>query len=475
MSPRETGGSNRLFWKLFFSFWVALILFAAAVILAASFYVDRLRAQQNSATPFQEYARHIESAQAAADGAGIEGLRQWARRVDGAELIPMLAIDENGRDVLDREVSPRAMLHLRRHIQSRDPADADARPAVRLADGRAFWLFPDFQNVTLGRFLGRPRVIAVPLLAAALAGALVCLMLARYLAAPIERLRRATQAYAGGDFSHRVGPTLGKRRDEIVDLAFALDDMAERLDALLRAQRHLLRDISHELRSPLARVQAALGLARQRAGGAAEAEFDRIEREAERLGDLIGQILSVSRLDTDGNVALNVEPVALDELLAEIVQDAAIEAGTRGCSIKLSTPASATLDGDPALLHSAVENVLRNAIRYTAPGSAVTVTLVAQNGGEKGYVLRVEDCGPGVAHDMLARIFEPFVRVGDARDSTSGGHGLGLAIAQRAVRAHGGRIQAENRREGGLAVVIHLPAGSATVHKATDRRAAAVL
>lgn len=449
---------NRLFWKLFLSFWIALILFAAAVILSASLYVDSMRARQDAAGPYEHFARHLGSAQSAAQSAGIDGLRRWARDIDRSELIPILLIDADGRDLLDRDVSPRALAHLRRHQQSPEADEDKPRPAVRLDDGRQFWLVPDFQSVTLGRFLGRPRVIAVPLLAAAMAGALVCLLLARYLAAPIERLRRATLAYASGDFSQRVGPTLGRRRDEIVDLALALDHMAERLDTLMRAQRHLLRDVSHELRSPLARVQAALGLARQRAGGAAEAELDRIEREAERLNDLIGQILSVSRLDCDGDVALRVEMVELHEMLAELVGDAAIEARSRNCSVELEATALGAIDADPALLHSAFDNVLRNAIRHTETGTTVTVSLAAESGSGDAFVVCVEDRGPGVEEDMLPRIFEPFVRVGDARDRGSGGHGLGLAIAQRAIRAHGGRIHAQNRAHGGLTVEIHLPA-----------------
>lgn len=449
---------NRLFWKLFLSFWIALILFAAAVILSASFYVDRMRAQQDATGPYAHFTRHLDSAQSAARSAGIDGLRRWARDIDRSELIPILLIDADGRDLLDRDVPPRALAHLRRHEKSPDLDEGKPRAAVRLEDGRQFWLVPDFQSVTLGRFIGRPRVIAVPLLAAALAGALVCLLLARYLAAPIERLRRATLAYARGDFTHRVGPTLGRRRDEIVDLALALDHMAQRLDTLMRAQRHLLRDVSHELRSPLARVQAALGLARQRAGGAAEAELDRIEREAERLNDLIGQILSVSRLDCDGDVALRVEEVELNEMLAEIVEDAALEAQSRDCSVELVATTPAIIDADPALLHSAFDNVLRNAIRHTKPGTAVTVSLASEGGTAHVFVVRVEDRGPGVEEHMLPRIFEPFVRVGDARDRGSGGHGLGLSIAQRAIRAHGGSIHAQNRAHGGLAVEIRLPA-----------------
>ncbi len=449
---------RRLFWKLFLSFWAALVLFAAAVVLAASLYVDQMRHREDAAPLYERYARYVLQAHAAVDARGSDGLRHWARHVDREELVPVLVLDAQGHDFLEREVPPHALAHLQRILRARERPGLTQRPAIRLPDGRTLWLIPDFQGVTLGRFLARPRVIAVPLLVAALAGGLVCLLLARYLAAPIERLRRATLAYAAGDFSQRVGPTLGVRRDEIVDLAYALDHMAERLDGLLRSQKELLRDVSHELRSPLARVQAALGLARQHSAGAVGAELDRIEHEAERLGELIGQILSLSRLESGAGLSVR-EPVVLNELLREVADDAALEAQARGCRVQVFESVAASVEGDPTLLHSAVENVLRNAVRHTRPGTEVSVVL-AGDPASGGYSIDVEDRGPGVPEEMLPRIFEPFVRVGEARDRASGGYGLGLAIAQRAVQAHGGQIRAANRPGGGLAITIRLPAGA---------------
>lgn len=446
---------RRLFWKLFLSFWAALVLFAVAVTIAASLYVDQMRRQEDAAPLYARYARYTAQAQAAVDARGLAGLRNWAKRVDAQELVPVLVLDAQGHDLLDRDVPARALSHLRRAMRSAAASGERARPAIHLADGRTLWLVPDFQGVTLGRFIGRPRVIAVPLLVAALAGGIVCLLLARYLAAPIERLRRATLSYAAGDFSQRVGPTLGTRRDEIVELAHALDHMAERLDGLLRAQKELLRDVSHELRSPLARVQAALGLARQQSGNAAARELDRIEHETERLGDLIGQILSLSRLESGVGLTVR-EPVSVNELLDEVARDAELEADAHGCKVRLFAPVATSLEGDPTLLHSAIENVLRNAVRHTRPGTDVNLVLSAEPAD--GCAITVEDRGPGVPEDMLPRIFEPFVRVGEARDRASGGYGLGLAIAQRAVQAHGGAITAANRPGGGLAITLRLPA-----------------
>jgi two-component system sensor histidine kinase CpxA len=310
--------------------------------------------------------------------------------------------------------------------------------------------------VTLVRVLQRPRVIALPLVIAALVSALICLLLSRYLTLPLERLRRTTQRFAAGDLSQRVAPTLGRRRDEIADLAIAFDRMAERLEKVFGAQRQLLRDASHELRSPLARLQAALGLARQRGAGAAAKELDRIERETERLNELIGRLLSLSRLEAGVDSAA-LEPVNLQELLHMLADDARFEAEAHGCRVELHAPGAATVMANPLWLHSALENVVRNAVRYTHAGTAIEITLRDDPERPRWVAVQVRDHGPGVPESDLARLFEPFVRVGEARDRASGGYGLGLAIAERAVRLFGGEIAARNEPGGGLSVVIRLP------------------
>jgi two-component system sensor histidine kinase CpxA len=451
---------HRLFWKFFLSFWGALVLFAAASIVAASHYLDQLREQENAVPPYEQLMRHVARAQAAADRDGMEGLKAWARQVDRREAVPILVLDAEGKDLLGKEVPARIRERFSRRAEvgspPSEPSWARERRVV-LADGSEYRLVRDYQAVTLTRILSRPRVVTVPLIVAGLASGLVCLLLARYLTAPIERLRRAAEGYAAGDLSQRVGLALGKRRDEIVDLALAFDHMAERLNVLMLSQKQLFRDISHELRSPLARLQAALGLARQRAGGVAQPELDRIERETERLNELIGQLLSLARLKS-GALTPRMEPVDLVELLESVVADADLEARARSCEVRLEATVPALIQADAALLHSALENVVRNAIRYTAAGTAVRLSLQPDPAPWGGLLLQVRDQGPGVPEDMLPRLFEPFVRVGDARDRRSGGFGLGLAIAERAVRLHGGEISARNEPEGGLTVVIRLRA-----------------
>jgi two-component system sensor histidine kinase CpxA len=316
--------------------------------------------------------------------------------------------------------------------------------------------------VTLSRILDRPHVIALPLILAALVSGLVCLLLARYLTAPLDRLRRATEAYAAGDLGARVAPTLGTRKDEIADLAHAFDHMAQRLQELMASQRQLLSDVSHELRSPLARLQVALGLARQRVTGQADTEFDRIEHETERLNDLIGQLLSLARLEASVAPATR-EPVDLAELLASIASDADYEAHASHRRVAIIRSEPAVIQGEARLLHSALENIVRNAVRYTPEGTGVSLSLERERGNPDSWRIVIRDQGPGVPEEMLPRLFEPFVRVDNARDRASGGYGLGLAIAQKAVRLHGGEVTARNEPAGGFSVVVTLPATPAPI------------
>ncbi len=448
---------HRLFWKIFLSFWVALILFSAATMIAASHFLDRLREQQELTSPYERFRNYAVAGQHIAENGGIDGLKTWLRAIDRIEVVPLLIVDRGGHDLLDRPVPERIIEHLARDADHPPPPGTEThRLLIALPDRTEFRLIPDFQAVSLGRVLRRPRVIALPVIVAAIVSGLVCLILARYLTAPLGRLRRATEVYAAGDLSERVAPTLGSRKDEIADLARAFDHMAQRLQELMTSQRQLLSDVSHELRSPLARLQVALGLARQRTDGRAAAEFDRIEGETERLNDLIGQLLSLARLES-GVTQTEREPVDVAELLATVAADADFEARANHRHVEITKTVSAVIQGDTGLLHSALENIVRNAVRYTAVETAVTLSLDFENDRPDALVLRVHDHGPGVPVEMLPRIFEPFVRIDDARDRASGGYGLGLAIAQKAIHLHGGTISAENGPDGGLSVVISLP------------------
>ncbi len=283
-------------------------------------------------------------------------------------------------------------------------------------------------------------------------GAMVLLsyLLALHLTSPLRRLQKAVERFGKGDLAARVEST---RHDELGQLARTFDQMADRLQTLLAAERRLLLDISHELRSPLARLAVAVELDRsaQDVEGR-EAALARIEKEASRLNALVGELLQVTRVEGDPR-SLRREPVRLDELLSDVVEDCQIEARARACSVALQPPPPVTVNGDAELLRRAVENVVRNAIRYTAPDSAVDVSLTAENACAR---VRVRDRGPGVPPDKLPHIFDPFYRVETDRGRSSGGVGLGLSIARRAIELHRGRIQASDA-DPGLLVEIEVP------------------
>jgi two-component system sensor histidine kinase CpxA len=298
-----------------------------------------------------------------------------------------------------------------------------------------------------------PKALAWRLGALVTVVGILSFWLARYLSSPVAPLREATNRLSGGDLSARVEGRVARRRDEIGGLARDFDAMAERIGGLVESQQRLLRDVSHELRSPLARLTVALELARSRTGEEAAAALDRIELEAARLDELVSQLLLLERLAAGDADEVPTE-VDFAELVAAACADADFEAGG-GRRVRLDVSDSPLLvTGRPELLRRAVENVIRNGVRHTPQDTAVEVVLESDASGVR---LAVRDRGPGVGGDELARIFEPFYRVSEARERSSGGAGLGLAIAAAAVRTHRGEIGAANHPDGGLVVTIGLP------------------
>ena len=309
----------------------------------------------------------------------------------------------------------------------------------------------------LAEFPRFARGFTMPLLVTFVVGGLVCLGLAWHLTAPLRRLRTAAQRLAGGDLTSRVGAVPAKGRDEIAALGRDFDLMAERIEELMTARQRLLRDISHELRSPLARLNVALELARQRSGDEATGALDRIGREAERLNDLIGQLLTLTRLENGGDRIAR-EPVSLTQLVQAIAADADFEAQTRQRTVRAVVHDDATVQGSEEMLRRGIENVVRNAVRYTAPNTQVDISVCRRRADSREVaVIGVRDRGPGVPEDALSRMFLPFYRVADARDRQTGGTGIGLAITERAVRLHDGTVTAGNAPDGGLIVEIVLP------------------
>lgn len=276
-------------------------------------------------------------------------------------------------------------------------------------------------------------------------------LLAWYFAKPVRNLRWALGAVAEGRLETRIQSRMGRRRDEIADLGRDFDRMALELQRLVESQRQLLHDVSHELRSPLARLQAAIGLARQDPRQI-EMTFDRIECESTRLATLVGELLTLARLES-GRDETPARSLDLVELLADIAEDARFEARSNGRDLHFSGSGERFVLGRAEPLHRAFENVLRNAVKYTCPGSTVEVAL---DGADSGHVcVSVRDHGPGVLPRELETIFQPFHR--GHRNAATEGFGLGLAIARRAIQSHQGTILASLPEDGGLRVEIRLP------------------
>jgi len=285
----------------------------------------------------------------------------------------------------------------------------------------------------------------------------VCFWLTRYITSPIVHLRAATHRLATGDLSARVGAAARNRADELAELSQDFDHMAEQIESLISSQRRLIADISHELRSPLARLTVALGLTRLHANPECASGLDRIELEAERLNSLIGNLLRLARLE-GGSETLEGDPVPLNRVVQDVAADADFEAQARNRHVRVTHADDCTILGNRQLLRSAIENVIRNAVSYTAEGTEVQIALKrSASNGTGTALISVRDHGSGVPEESLRDIFLPFYRVGDARDRLSGGSGLGLSITERAVRLHGGTVKAQNCKDGGLLVEMQLP------------------
>ncbi|HVN21626.1 MAG TPA: ATP-binding protein [Dongiaceae bacterium] len=446
-----------LFVRIFVSFWLALALFALLAILVTIAFRPRSSTWEALRTTI------LNDAVTAYEDSGPQELRSYLENLEHTQHVHAYLFDEKGNELSQRPAPEWAM-----RVAAggpRSPHDGFLFPAPPVPrDSRASSDGKHRYTVVLGippgpRVFFGPRGLPVPgLIILIISSGIVCYFLSWYLTKPIVRLRTATRQLAAGDLTARIGAPGITRRDEVSGLMRDFDAMAERIETLLKAQSRLLNDISHELRSPLARLNVALGLARQRVGVDSTDMLDRIELEASRLNELIGRILTLARLE-DGEQLMSQTPVPLDEIVTSVTEDAEFEAQARHCHVRSSIPEGDwNVRGNASLLHSAVENVVRNGIRYTAEGTSVDVELTSeQKNGVHEAVLRVCDAGPGVPPEALAKLFEPFYRLDDARGRLTGGVGLGLAITERAVRFHGGRVVASNRDEGGLVVEIRLP------------------
>jgi signal transduction histidine kinase len=446
-----------LFLKIFIWFWLTMILINVALFVSVA--ITRPLPTGHPWRDLTMVGTYAQKAGEVFDEGGRSALSTYLQENERSSGIYAVLFDQTGTELSGRDASGFSETAARAlksdetefHVPGRNTLLA-AKPVVTGQGHRYVYV----ARMPRGPFTVSLRTQGLRLLAVLLTGGILCYWLARYLTTPLLKLRATTNELAAGNLGTRMDQKLIKRRDELGQLGRGFNVMAERLQSMVLAQQRLLGDISHELRSPLARLGVALGLARQRSGTAANTALDRIERESENLNEMIGQLLTLTRLEsgTDGRMRTNVD---LTALLREVVDDADFEARSTNRTVRVVGSDSCATSGVEELLRSAIENVVRNAVRYAPEGTAVEVTLERQNGSNDSFaVISVRDHGQGVPEAALEKIFRPFYRTEDARDRESGGTGLGLAITERAVRLHGGSVKAANAADGGLIIQLRL-------------------
>lgn len=464
---------NSLYWRIFRSFWLAIVLILVGTVTVAVSAAIQRREEQ----PWVQRGQLFAQAADAFENGGPDALRAWLDELSSNSAFSRtFVVGPDGHDLLNRPLPHFLQVPLQGRTKSgkktvRSGAIAPIGGALVLMTpgGRTYHVLvgPLHEHPLIFGELELPAVAAATLAIALVVSTVICFFLTRHLVGPIDRMRQATRSMAEGDLSVRMLPQLKGRQDDLALLAADFDTMAERVQTLLESKQQLLRDVSHELRSPLTRLQLALSLARRDEGGT-QRQLTRIACEADRLEQLIARILKLVRLERPAS-AFEAVPVNVGNLLENIAQDVAIEADARKSTVSVHAEPGLEVGGDPELLRSAFENVIRNALRYGPPGSAVLVSASKKNEIE----VVVRDHGPGVPEKDLKLIFEPFYRVDAARDRAGGGEGLGLAIAARAITVHGGSIEAHNVPGGGLEVAMRLPALERSAKEASPAAQAA--
>jgi two-component system sensor histidine kinase CpxA len=449
--------NRRLFWKIFLPFWVA-----QAVLLGALYLRIHYRISSEHPWWIQPERREMPVlAGLAAQTFEQQGPTALAALLDNLSLpnrSRFWLVDDDGRELSGREIPQRVLDDATKAEQSaglHHSYEANVLAAAATTSRAKYVLIAELLPPPLRERV--PGDILWTLKLGTIVSAIICFLIAHYLTKPIERLRNATHQLARGNLDIHAGENLGNRRDEIADLVRDFDTMAEGLRKQIKSERSLLSGVSHELRSPIARIRLALTLARE-ADDAAERQemLDRIEQDTIQLDAMLERILTVSRLES-GQLKLNFQRLSLNELVDEVVHDAKFEAAaTHTTIICRDVVADVQVTGDPGLLRSAIENIVRNAIFYSGDGGQVEVE-VSQSDNGGGAFVTVRDNGPGVPQDKMQLIFEPFYRVDDSRGATTGGMGLGLAIANNAMRAHGGGIIVRKVEPHGLEIMLAIP------------------
>lgn len=448
-----------LYWKIFVSFWLATIL----IILTTAWVTSQIA--QKSSQPAREEMfmdSYANAAVATFESGQQSALVKWLNQIGLSRHMSIYLLSNTG-EIIGTQTPPENVKMVSQNlIDDQLPSEGIFKSGKLivsheiLSTSGKYYRLAAVSEKPISYFVQIPWAgLTIRLTLATVISGLICYLLSLYLTQPLRSLGMAAKSIATGKLSTRVGHFRGHNKDEIAELSNEFDRMAERLETLITSKERLLQDISHELRSPLARLNIAIELGKKKTKNLADPEFNRMEIESSRLNKLIGEILDFARLDKS-TTDLEITKVNLNELLADIVKDANYEFEKESVHISTEETVPCELFIDRRLIHRAIENIVRNASHYS-PKDQLVIISTHYTDNKDEICIEIKDKGPGVPEDQLETIFNPFYRVDTSRTKKTGGYGLGLAIAARAVTLHHGVITAKNNEDGGLLVRITLP------------------
>lgn len=458
---------RKLYWKIFLSFWLATIL----IILTTAWITSEIA--KKSSIPARERLFMDSFANAAVvtyEAGHHKALKKWMAQTGLERHMELYLLASTG-DIISNQTPPAAVIKAAENLKDDELNEGLIRSGnlivsheILSTTGNAYRLAAVSEE-SLAHFVHIPWAgLSLRLIIAIFFSGLICYLLSMYLTQPLRTLRLAAKSIARGNLGTRVGHFAGHHKDEIDELSDEFNHMAEELEAHIHSKERLLQDISHELRSPLARLQMALEIGRKKTNNTAVQEFNRMEIECMRLNTLIGEILEYARLEQSTNTVKKSQ-IHLKTLLFDTIDDANFEFSSAIKRVKAGELHNIQLMADERLIRRAIENILRNALRYSPADQQVVVSLYDNTAMA---IIEISDQGPGIPENELEKVFDPFYRVDSSREKKTGGFGLGLAIAQQAVKLHQGKIEATNSQQGGLTVKIFLPLIASPSHHVDD-------
>jgi len=447
-----------LYWKIFVSFWLATIL----IIFTTAWVTSQIAKKSSQPAREEMFMDSYANAAVATYESGQQAaLLKWLNQIGLSRHMSIYLLSSTG-EIIGTQKPPANVKKVAENLLKDQLAEGIFKSGKLivsheiLSTSGKFYRLAAVSEKPISYFVEIPWAgLTIRLALATFISGLICYLLSIYLTQPLRSLGQAAKSIATGKLNTRVGHFRGHNKDEIAELSNEFDRMAEQLETLVHSKERLLQDISHELRSPITRLNIAIELGRNKTKNLAENEFNRMEIESSRLNTLIGEILDFARLDKS-TTELHLVKTNLPYLIHDIINDANYEFGKEANRLSAGTIQPCKVLIDKRLIHRAIENIVRNALNYSSADENVIISLTHDDEMKNIYI-DIQDRGPGVPDDQLEKIFNPFYRVDSSRAKKTGGYGLGLAIASRAIQLHHGTITAQNVKTGGLLVHIAIP------------------